>query len=618
MSRGARLPFLLAWMASAFLVAEAKAGEDYFRIHVVDAETGRGVPLVELKTVHNVRHFTDSNGLVAFREPGLTGTKVFFHVKSHGYEYPKDGFGFRGKALNVTAGGKATLKVRRVNLAERLYRVTGAGIYADTLLLGERAPLRRPVINALVLGSDSVLTAVYRGKVYWFWGDTNRAAYPLGNFHVPGATSELPGKGGLDPEKGVDLTYFVDAKGFAKPTAKMPGPGPTWLGGLTVVKDGKGKERMFAGYAKIKPPMVVYERGLVVFDDDKERFEKVRTFPADAPLHPGGHPFQHTEGGVEYIYFASPYPLVRVKADADHLRDPSRYEAYTCLKEGTRAEQGMLDRARDGSLRYSWKKNTAPLGTVEQEKLIRKGKLKPGEALLRLRDVNTGKRVVAHAGSVSWNAYRKRWVMITTEVGGTSFLGEVWYAEADTPLGPWVYARKVVTHQRYSFYNPRHHPFLDKAGGRVIFFEGTYTHTFSGNPEQTPRYDYNQIMYKLDLGDPRVMLPVAVYRTGEGQFTLGDEKGRKEVAFFAHDRPGKGTVPVYGMEGRLRAGKGEGKPLFHALPAGMKDAPATTVPLYEYRHRDGKRRVYTTDAEWTREGFTRSREPVCRVWGAAG
>ena len=90
-------------------------------------------------------------------------------------------------------------------------------------------------------------------------------------------------------------------------------------------------------------------------------------------------------------------------------------------------------------------------------------------------------------------------------------LGEIWYAEADTPLGPWVYARKVVTHDKYSFYNPKQHPMFDKDGGRIIFFEGTYTTTFSGNPDPTPRYDYNQVMYQLDLSDPRLALPVAIY-----------------------------------------------------------------------------------------------------------
>ena len=82
----------------------------------------------------------------------------------------------------------------------------------------------------------------------------------------------------------------------------------------------------------------------------------------------------------------------------------------------------------------------------------------------------------------------------------------MWYAEADAPVGPWGAAVKVVTHDRYSFYNPKQHPMFDKDGGRIIFFEGTYTHTFSGNPDATPRYDYNQIMYRLDLSDPRLAM----------------------------------------------------------------------------------------------------------------
>ena len=52
---------------------------------------------------------------------------------------------------------------------------------------------------------------------------------------------------------------------------------------------------------------------------------------------------------------------------------------------------------------------------------------------------------------------------------------------------------------------------FDKENGRYIFFEGTYTNMFSGNPDQTPRYDYNQIMYKLDLAHPvlkKCLLPL--------------------------------------------------------------------------------------------------------------
>ena len=112
-----------------------------------------------------------------------------------------------------------------------------------------------------------------------------------------------------------------------------------------------------------------------------------------------------------------------------------------------------------------------------------------------------------HSGSINWNAHRRKWIQIAVQAGGdSSYLGEVWYSEADSPTGPWRRTRKVVTHDKYTFYNPKHHPFFDQEGGRFIYFEGTYASTFSRAEFPTPRYDYNQMMYRLDLEDPRLKL----------------------------------------------------------------------------------------------------------------
>src|SRR5262245_58236821 len=61
-------------------------------IRVVDSATGRGVPLVELETVNSIRFVTDNAGRVAITEPALFDQELFFYVRSHGYESPKDGF----------------------------------------------------------------------------------------------------------------------------------------------------------------------------------------------------------------------------------------------------------------------------------------------------------------------------------------------------------------------------------------------------------------------------------------------------------------------------------------------------------------------------------------------
>jgi hypothetical protein len=86
--------------------------------------------------------------------------------------------------------------------------------------------------------------------------------------------------------------------------------------------------------------------------------------------------------------------------------------------------------------------------------------------------------------------------------GQPSAFGELWYAEADAPTGPWGKAVKVLSHENYTFYNPRLHPEFTTLDSPILFFEGTYTATFSDNKQPTPRYDYNQILYRLDLDDP--------------------------------------------------------------------------------------------------------------------
>ncbi|MCC7423462.1 MAG: hypothetical protein IT428_24565 [Planctomycetaceae bacterium] len=610
----------------------AAAAEPYFTIQVVDEATRRGVPLVELKTVNQIRFETDSNGIVAFHEPGLMDRDVFFHVRSHGYEFPKDGFGFVGKALRTTPGGRATLAVRRINIAERLYRVTGGGIYRDSVLTGEPVPLEHPVLNAQVLGSDSVLNAVHRGRIYWFWGDTNRPGYPLGNFHTPGATSELPSETRANPSRGVDLTYFRRADGFAKPTAEMPGSGPTWIDGLVSLKESDG-ERMFASYGKVKPPLTIYERGLAEWNDEKHEFERVAAIPGDAVLYPNGHAFLHAVDGVRYVYFANPYPLVRVQATSGSLRDLSQYEAFTCVRSGSRVEKPDVDRNESGRIRFAWRRNAPALSAEDEKSLVRAGTLKGDDTLLRLTDRDSGESILAHRGSVYWNEYRKKWLMIAVQSFGTSVLGEVWCAEADSPEGPWGYGVKIVTHDKYSFYNPKQHPMFDQHGGRIVYFEGTYTQTFSGNTEATSRYEYNQMMYRVDLSDERLALPVAFGATERGipKRLRGDEIPRggllwDAIAFMALDRGGPDSVPVFADDApdgsrRLRIGSrsdaSAGPPLFFALAPDTKNPPRTAVALWEFCD-DRQTCVYSVDRDWTRAGFRRRDKPLCFVWRTPG
>lgn len=472
-------------------------------IRVVDDATGRGVPLVELETTNKIRLWTDNAGVAVFDEPGLMNRPVWFHVKSDGYEHEKDGFGFRGRRIETVPGGKTLVRLKRLNVAERLYRVTGPGLYAESLKAGLPAPL--PDAPGGVLGQDTVQTLLWKDKLWWFWGDTERAAYPLGQFATSGATSLPPGKGGLDPATGVELKYWVDADGFSKKMVQgLQAPaGPIWIDSLLVLPDPKGVERLLAAYVVVKKLGESVQRGFCVWDPEKEQFGPLSTFDVDETLRPGGQPFRDGP----WIYFPHPHAVVRVKADWTSLLDLKSYEGFSCLKPGTRFKKDVdvpLDRDAGGRLVWAWKKDTGPLGEKEQEELIKKGVLKADEAWHRLRSEN-GERVVSAMGTVAWNAHRQRWIAVAHQwYGKPSLLGEVWYAEAEQPWGPFERGVKIATHDKYTFYNVVHHPEFDQEGGRRIYFEGTYTMQFTDLQQGTPRYDYNQIMYRLDLDDPRL------------------------------------------------------------------------------------------------------------------
>lgn len=616
---------------------------DCFRIDVLDSDTGRGVPLVELTTTDAVRYYTDSNGIVAINDPELMGQTVFFHVRSHGYEYPADDFGYRGSSFEIKAGGRGEIRIKRHNIAERMYRITGSGIYRDSILVGEPVPIRQPLLNGKVVGQDSVHAVPYKGRIFWLWGDTSRAAYPLGNFNTSCATSLPPERGGLDPSRGIDLTYWVDDGGFSRKMMPMEGTMPVWLSALVSVKDAAGQEQLFAKYARVHQDMSVNEYGMARWNDDKAVFEKAAA--STAPLFPDGHPFHCKVIGREYVYFqatgcSEPVPLVRARALAEHIADSRRFEGFTCLETGARYDgrNTRLDRDAGGKLIYAWKPGTPPLNFDQRKELVSMGVMNAGESAFPLRDIETGAEIKAHGGSVFWNPFRKRWVMIAGQAGGTSYLGELWFAEADTPVGPWAYARKIVTHDRYSFYNPTQHPFFDQEGGRLIYFEGTYTNTFSGNSDKTPRYDYNQVMYRLALDDPRLCLPAPVYTHTDGAVTRyamrgaiaesGDWSRVQGLPFFAvpPERRREGMIPVYSsseslftsLESLLKTTPaGTISPLFFALPpdkAKDEQPSADVVPLYEYFDAISGRRWYGVGGQVPETSATRSAVPLCRVW----
>ena len=428
------------------------------RIEVIDAANGWPVPLVELRTVHHQRFVTDNAGVIAIDSPELMGQLTWFDVRGHGYGVAKDGFGFSGVRLTPEPGTTLKVKVTRRSIAQRLGRLTGAGLFAESQRFGQYADWE----EAGIFGCDSVQNAVHNGRLYWAWGDSNLPGYPLGIFDTSSATTPIQPLKSFEPPIKLKLYYFRDDKGKPRGVAKMPGKGPTWVSGYVSVPDATGKARLVGSYVKVQGFLDVYETGLCVWNEKTESFEphrKLWTRTADAPKPPPmpqGHPaFWTDENGQPWLLFGDPLPTLRCKPSFEAWQDPGQWE--------TLKPQTHLDAAE------------------------------------------SHEKVKLHTGSIAWNAFRKRWVTVFMQhLGKPSAHGELWYAEALQPLGPWGPAIKVLSHDNYTFYNPRLHPEFTPAESPALLFEGTYTTLFADHAEPTPRYDYNQVLYRLDLDDPRL------------------------------------------------------------------------------------------------------------------
>jgi hypothetical protein len=425
------------------------------RIEVVDAENGWSVPLVELRTNHQLRFVTDNAGVIAFDAPELMGVETWFTIEGHGYGVKADGFGYRGVRLTPKPGETLTVKVTRELPAKRLGRLTGAGLFAESQKLGEHTDWH----ESGILGCDSVQLAEHEGKLFWGWGDTTLPQYPLGLFQMLGATTDLKPLTSFEPPLKLPYEYFRNEKGKPRNVAEMPGPGPTWLSGYASLPDLDRVHRLVATYVKIKGTLTAYECGLCVWDEASQNFKlhkKLWTL-SDAepkqPLAPEGHPvLWKDDDSAEWLLVGDPFPRLKFKPTFAAWEDPAQWQALEPQKEVPTAEGG--------------------------------------------------EPVTPHRGSIAWNAYRKRWVTVFTQMyGKPSGLGEIWYAEADSPFGPWENAVKVVTHNNYTFYNPRLHPELTSTDSPILLFEGTYTATFADHAIPTPRYEYNQVLYRLDLNE---------------------------------------------------------------------------------------------------------------------
>eukprot|EP00658_Telonema_sp_P-2_P044824 TRINITY_DN3272_c0_g2_i1.p1 TRINITY_DN3272_c0_g2~~TRINITY_DN3272_c0_g2_i1.p1 ORF type:complete len:499 (+),score=66.94 TRINITY_DN3272_c0_g2_i1:80-1576(+) len=483
---------LMLAMALVVIANAAESGSPYFAIRVVDSSSHAGVPLVRLTTSTYITMYTDSAGVAAFDEPGMMNQPVWFSVLADGYVYaqnadpPYD----PGVTLVTTPGGQATIELNRTQPGSRVFRLTGAGLYRDSLLTGLPVP---PTARARALmdpasksaAQDTVMTAVYKHRVFWTFGDTVCPSdRRQGNCHntgmyTVGATSPLPTVLGSPPE----LSYFGGG-GTIHPMAPIsPLDRNTWISGLSVVGAGQPNETMYATYIKPStgggPDPHEYE-GVAVWNQSTSTFEQISRWPnasvKKVSLN-GAHAVQllsPADSGDGYIYYSGSAAYARVAESS-----VGEYHNYQVL-----------------DVNRKW----VPVGEA-------------------VKTPSQGEGVTLGGGTVNWNSWLGKYMLVADGGDNAVYLGF-----ATQLVGPFVNATMVASHRSTgsSCYNAAHLPHMDSSDGRVIYFACTYTAMWSNAPAGAPknswgaclfgqngskagcaavvpRYEYNNLVYKVDL-----------------------------------------------------------------------------------------------------------------------
>jgi hypothetical protein len=225
-----------------------------------------------------------------------------------------------------------------------------------------------------------------------------------------------------------------------------------------------------------------------------------------------------------HVYYANPFANNRVAAEFDAIVNVSAYETFTPCDTP----------ACDKMSEWRWRPSTFDnpsgwhgFGSSEERTALKKGLLKPDQARYQVRDVLTGKPMHGGLarGSINWNSYRKKYILVSDKGmnGGASSesnYGELWYCESAALTGPWTDCVRAISHAGTgsSCYNPLQLQFMDEAGGEAVYIACTFTSMWSSQQKKpkdkscefsdyggqgcsvaVPRYEYNNLVYKLNL-----------------------------------------------------------------------------------------------------------------------
>lgn len=297
-------------------------------------------------------------------------------------------------------------------------------------------------------------------------------------------------------------------------------------------------------------------QGLALWDDTAEVFRPVGGAHGHALRYSGAQWVQALRPSDEgYAYYASAFANLRVKATVASIEDPAQYEYFTPCDAGGRCNVTMNASSwawRRGDLGVKGPDGTqwTKFGPSEEAAAVAGGFLRAEDARMQVVDHATGKplqpaggegggaggraQTILARGSVNWNAHRGAYVLVADQTttapstpqgagspaGSASRYGEIWYCEAPAITGPWHDCHRIVTHANTgaSCYNPLQLPWLDEGGGMTIYVACTWTAMASGVGGAAtdracafdmyggrgcaiavPRYEYNNLVFKLDV-----------------------------------------------------------------------------------------------------------------------
>ncbi len=457
------------------LTAVSVAAETPFGIRVVDEASGHGIPMATLSTNHGLQLVTDSGGWALFDEPDLMGCRVYFSLSSPGYAFPRDDKGFTGTQLIPTPDGRATLKMIRLNIAERVCRLTGSGVYRDSSILEGGRQLPSLHKSPDICRQSISQATVHDGKIFWVWKRSELCSDPLAEVACVGATSDLAAGA---PDSGVLFEALLSKSGapqslFPQAEGVMPE-----LDGLISVTGSDGQAHLLARYRLLSMAGATLEQGIAEFRKEGKFEAIVRLGNEYEWQFPQGQAVRVKTDGTEWIYFATPFCHVRVPANYEAIRSPTSYQALTLM---------------EGAGKLVWQQAVRPMTAEDEARWLQHEMLEASQARTQVRDAESRRRIELAGGSVRWNEFRKRWIMLAARG-----LDEIWYAEAASAEGPWRRAVKVLDVPGCDIQRPSQHEFMDQEGGRIVYFEGC--HSGMG----TPYYEGNQMLYRVDLSDARL------------------------------------------------------------------------------------------------------------------